>query len=186
MSRVGSLPIVVPSSVTVEKEESTIKVNGPKGVLSMNVESGITVEIAEGKILVKRKNDQKKFKSLHGLTRNLIANMVVGVTEGWTKNLELVGVGFRAQGGGNKITLNVGYSHPVEVSAPDGINFEVTDNTKIKVSGIDKYLVGQIAANIKKVRKPDVYKGKGVRYSGEYIKKKAGKSGKVGAAGGAK
>ena len=120
--------------------------------------------------------------------RSLLSNMVVGVTEGWTKDLELVGVGFRAQvngndGSSNKLTLNVGYSHPVEVEAPEGISFEVLDNTKIKVSGIDKNLVGQIAANLKKVRVPDVYKGKGIRYSGEYIRKKVGKSAKVGAPG---
>ena len=120
---------------------------------------------------------------MHGLTRNLIANMITGVNNLWSKNLELVGVGFRAQLNGNKLVLNVGYSHPIEVVAPERIVFEVTDNTKIKVSGIDKQLVGQIAANLKKIRIPDVYKGKGIRYEGEYIRKKVGKSAKIGATG---
>lgn len=149
----------------------------------MNVDPSITVEVDGNTVLVKRKKDDKRVKAMHGLVRNLLNNMVKGVTEGWSKNLELVGVGFRAQSGGNKVTLDVGYSHPVEIIAPEGVNFEVTDNTKIKVSGIDKQLVGQIAANIKKVRIPDVYKGKGIRYEGEYIRKKVGKSAKIGAAG---
>lgn len=190
MSRIGESPIQIPQGVTVEKNSKVLMVTGPKGSLSLQANKRINVEIEDGRVVVKRKNDEKFVKALHGLTRSLIANMVLGVTEGWSKDLELVGVGFRAQAnGGNKLILNVGYSHPVEVIAPDGINFEVSDNTKIKVSGIDKYLVGQIAANIKSVRVPDVYKGKGIRYQGEYIRKKAGKSGKVGvvgAVGGAK
>lgn len=158
-------------------------VNGPKGTLNMEMEIApeIKVTVEGNQILLKRKDDQKRLKALHGLTRSLIANMILGVTEGWSKNLELVGVGFRAQSNGDKLTLNVGYSHPVEVTAPAGITFEVSDNTKIKVSGADKQLVGQVAANIKKVRMPDVYKGKGIRYEGEYIRKKVGKSGKTGA-----
>lgn len=195
MSRIGDSPITIPDGVTVEKNGSTVVVNGPKGRLEMNVVAEIKAEIEEGRIVVKRKNDQKKVKALHGLTRNLIANMITGVGVGWSKNLELVGVGFRAQSSGDKLILNVGYSHPVEVQAPTGITFEVLDNTggasgtggtsgtKIKVSGIDKYLVGQVSANLKKVRKPDVYKGKGIRYEGEYIRKKLGKSGKVGIGG---
>ena len=180
MSRIGNAPILIPAGVTIEKNGINIVVNGPKGILKMEVALGIKVEIEGDRIIVKRKNDQKKIRALHGLVRSLIANMTVGVTEAWSKNLELVGVGFRAQTDGGKLTLNVGYSHPVEVSAPEGVQFEVTDNTKIKVTGIDKQLVGQLAANIKKVRVPDVYKGKGIRYEGEYIRKKAGKSAKVG------
>lgn len=184
MSRIGNLPIQIPTGVTVEKTDDTVVVNGSKGVLSTKVHPHIKIEIADGQIIVKRKNNQASNRSLHGLTRSLIANMVTGVTNGWSRNLELVGVGFRAQSSGDKLNLNIGYSHPVEVVAPEGIRFEVRENTKITVSGIDKYLVGQVAANIRSIRKPDVYKGKGVRYEGEYIRKKAGKAGKVGAAGG--
>ncbi|MBI2600691.1 50S ribosomal protein L6 [Candidatus Daviesbacteria bacterium] len=186
MSRVGNSPVPIPNGVTVEKTENLLVVNGSKGKLEISIHPKITVDIEGSQINVKRKNEERDVKALHGLTRNLIANMVKGVSEGWSKNLELVGVGFRAQGGGNKLTLSVGYSHPVSVDAPEGIAFEVADNTKIKVSGIDKYLVGQVAANIKAVRPPDVYKGKGIRYAGEYIRRKAGKAGKVGAAAGAK
>ena len=184
MSRVGNSPIQIPSGVTVEKTDDMIVVNGPKGSLSMQTNPSIKVEIEDGKVVVKRKNDQAQNRSLHGLMRSLISNMVVGVTTGWSKNLELVGVGFRAQSSWDKLNLNIGYSHPVEVIAPEGIRFEVRDNTKITVSGIDKYVVGQVAANVRAIRRPDVYKGKGVRYEGEYIRKKAGKAGKVGAAGG--
>lgn len=181
MSRIGKAPIEIPSQVTVEKTGDNLVVTGPKGVLSMQVNPNATVEIKENVLTVSRKNNEKTNRSLHGLTRSLIANMVKGVTQGWSKNIELVGVGFRAQSGGDKITLNVGFSHPVEVVAPEGIQLEVKDNTKISVSGIDKYLVGQIAANIRGIRPPDVYKGKGIRYEGEYVRKKAGKAGKVGA-----
>lgn len=183
MSRIGNAPILIPSGVTVENQDKLIVVTGPKGKLQINIEPLISVEITGQNLLVKRKNDQKKIKSLHGLTRSLIANMIIGVTEGWSKSLELIGVGFRAQVNGNKLTLNIGYSHPVEIEAFAGVGFEVTDNTKIKVSGIDKQMVGQVAANLKKVRVPDVYKGKGIRYQGEYIRKKVGKSAKVGVAG---
>lgn len=182
MSRIGNLPITIPSGVTVEINGHHITVSGPKDSLELKFAPEIKVEVLEGKIIVKRKNDLKKSKALHGLTRNLIANMVMGVTEGWSKNLELVGVGFRAQVTGDKLVLNVGFSHPVEIEAPQGINFEVLDNTKIKVSGTDKQLVGQVSANIKKVKPPDVYKGKGIRFEGEYIRKKVGKSAKVGVA----
>lgn len=183
MSRVGDLPINIPFGVTVEKDANNIMVNGPKGSLKTEIVPEIKLDIEGNQIILKRKNNQKRVKALHGLSRNLVFNMIIGVIEGWNKNLELVGVGFRAQGSGDKLTLNVGYSHPVEVTAPPGITFEVLDNTKIKISGIDKQLVGQVAANIKKVRLPDVYKGKGIRYEGEYIRKKLGKAGKVGAAG---
>lgn len=191
MSRIGNAPILIPSGVTIEKSGQNIVVNGSKGSLSMDVDHEIKIEIEEDKVMFKRKNDQKRVRALHGLWRSLVANMVAGVSGGWSKSLELVGVGFRAETDGNKLTLNVGYSHPVNVLAPEGIAFEVFDNTKIKVTGIDKQLVGQIAANIKKIRVPDVYKGKGIRYEGEYLRKKPGKSAKIGvgvpgAAGGAK
>lgn len=185
MSRIGNAPILISAGVTVEEAGRTVSVTGPKGNLSLNVDPSIGVKIEENKVIVNRRNDQKKVRALHGLTRSLIANMMEGVKNLWSKNLELVGVGFRAQTSGNKLVLNVGFSHQVEITAPEGINFEVTDNTKIKVSGVSKELVGQVAANIKKVRPPDVYKGKGIRYAGEYIRKKVGKSAKVGAAGAA-
>lgn len=183
MSRIGNSPITIPTGVTVEKNGQEVVVTGSKGTLNIKLEPTITVEIEGNNLIVKRKNDLKKNRALHGLSRNLINNMIIGVTTGWGKNLELVGVGFRAAVNGGKLVLNVGYSHPVEITPPDGIIFEVADNTKVKVSGIDKQLVGQISANIKKVRKPDVYKGKGIRYQGEYIRKKVGKSAKVGATG---
>ncbi len=183
MSRIGNLPIIIPASVTVEVSGLKVTVSGPKGNLELKYAPEVKVEVLDGKVVVKRKNDLKKSKALHGLTRSLIANMIAGVTEGWSKNLELVGVGFRAQVHGNKLVLNVGFSHPVEIEAPDGINFEVFDNTKIKITGSDRQFVGQIAANIKKIRPPDVYKGKGIRFEGEYIRKKAGKSAKVGVVG---
>lgn len=189
MSRIGNALILIPSGVTVETGK-TVVVTGPKGSLKVEVDPAITVILEEGNVVVKRKNDTKKVKSLHGLVRSLIANNVTGVTSGWNKDLELVGVGFRAQSNGNehsssanKLTLNVGYSHPVDIEAPEGVSFEVLENTKIKVSGIDRQVVGQVAANVKKVRVPDVYKGKGIRYQGEYIRKKLGKTGKIGAAG---
>lgn len=183
MSRIGDAPIEIPQGVTVEKSGGLISVTGPKGILKLEVNPAISVEIEEKRVIVKRGNDQKKIRALHGLTRSLIANMTAGVTTSWSKSLELIGVGFRAQVAGNKLIINAGFSHPVEITAPEGIIFEVTDNTKIKVTGIDKQLVGQLAANIKKVRIPDVYKGKGIRYEGEYIRKKVGKSAKVGVAG---
>lgn len=180
MSRIGNAPILIPEEVTVSKAGREVSVTGPKGELKIETDPAILVMVEKSQIVVKRKGEQKKVKALHGLTRSLIANMILGVTKFWSKDLELVGVGFRAQTDGGKLILNVGYSHQVEIVAPVGITFEVSDNTKIKVTGIDKQLVGQIAANIKKVRVPDVYKGKGIRYAGEYIRKKAGKSAKVG------
>lgn len=184
MSRIGNAAIQIPNGVTVEKAEEKLVVTGSKGSLSLEPHVNIKVEISEGKIIVKRKNDLAQNRSLHGLTRSLLANMITGVEKGWSKNLELVGVGFRAQTTGDKLNLTIGFSHPVEIIAPEGIKFEVKENTKISVSGIDKYLVGQVAANIRGVRPPDVYKGKGIRYEGEYVRKKAGKAGKAGAAGG--
>lgn len=181
MSRIGNLPIQIPNGVTVTQDGANLVVNGPKGNLSLEVNPGVKATLENNVINVTPKDSQKQNHALQGLMRTLISNMIVGVTDGWSKNLELVGVGFRAQSTGDTLTLNVGYSHPVIIKAEEGIEFEVRDNTKIKVSGIDKYLVGQTAANIKKVKKPDVYKGKGIRYEGEYIRKKPGKAGKVGA-----
>ncbi len=178
MSRVGNAPIQIPSGVTVETSGQEVRVSGPKGQLQMVVEPQIKVNCSDV-VVIERKSDDKKSASLHGLTRSLVNNMVVGVSEGWAKDLELVGVGFRVTSSGDKLNLIVGFSHPVEIVAPEGIRFEVLENTKIRVLGIDKYLVGQTAANIKKVRVPDVYKGKGIRYQGERIRKKPGKAGKV-------
>lgn len=183
MSRIGNAPISIPQGVTVESTGNKIVVNGPKGALSLEIAPEIKVEIENNMVTTKRKNEHKKSKSLHGLTRNLIANMISGVLTPWSKDLELNGVGFRAQTDGNKLTLNIGFSHPVEIVAPQGITFEVKDTTKIKVLGIDKELVGQTAANIRKIKTPDVYKGKGIRMVGEYIRKKAGKAAKAGVVG---
>ncbi|MDO8619356.1 MAG: 50S ribosomal protein L6 [Candidatus Daviesbacteria bacterium] len=180
MSKIGDAIILIPDGVTVENTDGNVVVKGPKGELQMQLNPNIKLEINDEKIVAKRKNDEKSNRALHGLTRSLVANMIVGVTNGWSKNLELVGVGFRAQTSGEKLNLVIGFSHPVEINAPEGISFEVLDNTKVKVIGIDKYLVGQVAANIRGVRPPDVYKGKGIRYEGEYVRKKAGKAGKVG------
>jgi large subunit ribosomal protein L6 len=181
MSRIGNNPITIPSGVTVVVEGNQIKVNGSKGNLSELLLPQVSVVLNDGTVVVTRKKEDQVSKAIHGLTRTLINNMVTGVTQGWTKNLELVGVGYRAQGGGSALTLNVGYSHPVSFKAPEGITFSVVDNTKISISGIDKQMVGQIAANIRAVRPPEVYKGKGVRYQGEYVRRKAGKAGKAGA-----
>ncbi len=181
MSRIGNATILIPDGVILEQVGGLVKVTGAKGSLSMQLAPTIKLEIVDKNVNLKRQDNQVQNRSLHGLMRSLVANMITGVSSGWSKNLELVGVGFRAVSSGDKLTLNIGYSHPVEVIAPDGIKFEVRDNTKISVSGISKALVGQIAADVRAFRPPDVYKGKGVRYEGEYVKKKAGKAGKVGA-----
>ena len=181
MSRIGNAPIQIPSGVEVVKTGNSIVVKGPKGELNLDFDRAITVDIADNVITLKRKNDIKKNKSMHGLTRALLSNMVVGVSDGWSKKLELVGVGYRAAYTGEKLVLSVGFSHPVEIVAPEGIQFEVTDNTKLTVSGISRELVGQTSANIRGIKPPEPYKGKGIRYVGEYIRRKAGKAGKVGA-----
>ncbi len=181
MSRIGNAPIEIPTAVKVTLDGNTVMASGPLGELSMDLLPQVKVEI-EGDILtVKRKKDDQISRSVHGLTRSLLFNMVTGVEKGWEKKLELVGVGFRTQTTGSEITLNVGYSHSVIIPAPDGVKFNVTDNTKITVSGIDKELVGQVAAKIRSVRKPEPYQGKGIRYAGEYVRRKPGKAGKVGA-----
>lgn len=181
MSRIGNALINIPGQVIVEKENSLITVKGPLGNLSLTIPAGIEVKIENQQVKVSRSSEEKAIKSLHGLTRALIANMVYGVEKGWLKKLELVGVGFRAQTSGEEIILNVGFSHPVKVKAPQGIKFTVEDNTKITVAGIDKGLVGQVAASIRKVKPPEPYQGKGIRLQGEYVRRKAGKAGKVGA-----
>lgn len=179
MSRIGNLPIQIPENVTLEVDGNKIIAKGPLGELNMELNSKIKVELEDGRMIVKRKKEDKMSKALHGLMRSLIANMVTGVEKGWEKKLELVGVGFRAALVDETLVLTVGYSHPVEVSAPEGIKFAVLDNTKITVSGISKGLVGETAAKIRKVRSPEPYQGKGIRYQGEYIKRKAGKAGKA-------
>lgn len=186
MSRIGNAPIQIPNGVNVEIDHQKVTVKGPLGELTMDYLPKIKVEIQGSQVIVKRKNEDKFSKSLHGLTRSLINNMVIGVEKGWEKKLELVGVGYRAQEIGDKLSLAVGYSHPVEIDMPEGIKFAVTDTTKIIITGIDKIKVGQIAAKIRDVRPPEPYKGKGIRYEGEYIRRKAGKAGKVTAGAAAK
>ncbi len=178
MSRIGRMPIAIPAEVTVDiAENNQVTVKGPKGSLErvFAPEMEITVEGAE--VIVKRPNDQKRMKALHGLTRTLIANMITGVTEGYKKELEIVGVGMRASKSGNKLTLNLGFSHPVEMEDPEGVEATV-DGEKIIVSGIDKEKVGQYAANIRDKKRPEPYKGKGIRYANEHVRRKVGKAGK--------
>jgi large subunit ribosomal protein L6 len=179
MSRIGRLPITVPSGVDVTIDGQAVTVKGPKGTLSHVIAEPITIERADdGTLSVARPDDERASRALHGLTRTLVANMVTGVTEGFEKKLEIVGVGYRVQAKGTDLEFAVGYSHPVLVKAPDGIAFAVESPTKFSVSGIDKQQVGQVAANIRKIRKPEPYKGKGIRYSGEHVRRKVGKAGK--------
>ncbi|WP_336776718.1 50S ribosomal protein L6 [Paenibacillus sp. MMO-58] len=178
MSRIGRKPITVPAGVSISLDNSVITVKGPKGSLSREIHKDMKVNVAENEIVVERPSDNKLHRSLHGTTRSVIANMVSGVTEGFSKNLELVGVGYRANKTGDKIVLNVGYSHPVEIAPESGIEFEVPANTKITVRGIDKERVGAVAAQIRSVREPEPYKGKGIKYEGERIIRKEGKAGK--------
>lgn len=179
MSRIGKLPISVPSGVTVTiAAGNELTVKGPKGTLSRKLSPDMTIAQEGDIITVTRPNDLKRFKALHGLTRTLINNMVVGVTEGYVKRLEINGTGYRAAKAGNKLTLNLGYSHPVEMNDPDGVSSEVEGTNKIIISGIDKEKVGQYAANIREKRPPEPYKGKGVKYETEHIRRKAGKAGK--------
>jgi large subunit ribosomal protein L6 len=180
MSRIGRLPITVPSTVDVTIDGRLLTVKGPKGTLSRQLHPDMTVSREEGTLVVTRPTEQKTHKQLHGLTRTLVNNMVVGVTDGYRKGLEITGVGYRAALNGQKLTLNLGYSHPIEIDPPAGISFEVENPTRLAVVGIDKELVGQIAAKVRSTRKPEPYKGKGVRYAGEQIRRKAGKAGKIG------
>jgi large subunit ribosomal protein L6 len=179
MSRIGRLPVPVPAGVDVTIDGANVTVKGPKGTLSHTVAEPITVARDEdGALVVTRPNDERESRSLHGLTRTLLANLVVGVTQGYTKALEIVGTGYRVQAKGSDLEFALGFSHPVSVKAPEGITFSVEGPTKFTVSGIDKQLVGETAANIRKIRKPEPYKGKGVRYAGEQVRRKVGKAGK--------
>jgi large subunit ribosomal protein L6 len=179
MSRIGRLPVPVPSGVEVTISDDLVTVKGPKGTLSHNVVDPISVSKGDdGSIVVARPDDERESRARHGLTRTLIANMVTGVTQGYEKGLEIVGTGYRVQAKGNALEFALGYSHPIVFPAPDGISFAVESPTKFKVIGIDKQQVGEVAANIRKLRKPEPFKGKGVRYENEVVRRKAGKAGK--------
>ncbi|MGE5421865.1 MAG: 50S ribosomal protein L6 [Ignavibacteriales bacterium] len=180
MSRIGRLPINLPQGVEVTIVEEAIKVKGPKGTLERSIPSGVQVQQIDDQLVVSRASDVKQHRSLHGLTRALVANMVTGVTTGFEKKLELVGTGYRASMQGPKLVLTVGYSHPVEIDPPEGIAFESPAVTKISVKGIDKEKVGNMAATIRAVREPEPYKGKGIKYENEVVRRKAGKTGKSG------
>ena len=175
MSRIGKRELLIPAGVTVTVESDLVTVKGPKGELNYNKPSIITVEEVEGKILTKRPNDAKVSRQLHGTTNALVKNMIIGVTEGYQKGLEAVGVGYRFQVQGNKINVNAGYSNPVVVEVPTGVKVEQVNNTEITISGIDKQQVTEFAANIRAIREPEPYKGKGIRYKGEYVRRKEGK-----------
>ena len=178
MSRIGRLPIPVPAGVEVKIDGNNVEVKGPKGSLSLAVAAPITVAVEDGNVIVTRPDDERTSRSLHGLTRTLISNNIVGVTQGFTKGIEIVGTGYRVTAKGSAVEFALGYSHPILVEPPVGITFTVDGNTKLTVSGIDKQAVGEVAANLRKLRKPEPYKGKGVRYAGEVVRRKAGKSGK--------
>lgn len=178
MSRIGKKPIEIPAGVTVTINGSDVTVKGPKGELSRSFNSDLTITLEENVLTVTRPSDAKEHRALHGTTRAVIANMVEGVSKGFEKSLELIGVGYRAQKQGNKLVLNVGYSHPVEFEAEQGLEIEVPSNTKIIVKGVSKERVGALAADIRDVRPPEPYKGKGIRYEGEYVRRKEGKTGK--------
>jgi large subunit ribosomal protein L6 len=178
MSRIGRTPVAIPAGVDVTINGREVTVRGPRGTLSMEVAAPIEVSQADGTVTVTRPNDEGEIRALHGLSRSLIANMVTGVTAGFSKTLEIVGVGYRVQAKGKDLEFSLGFSHPVPVTAPDGITLRVESPTRFVVEGIDKQQVGEVAANIRKLRKPDPYKGKGVRYQGEQIRRKVGKAGK--------
>jgi large subunit ribosomal protein L6 len=178
MSRIGRLPIDVPANVNVTIDGSAVTVKGPKGELALTVASPIQVKLEDGQLVVSRPDDERTSRSLHGLTRTLIANQIIGVTDGYTKGLDIVGTGYRVAVDGQGITFALGYSHPITVQPPAGISFTVEGNNRVIVSGIDKQAVGEVAANLRKLRKPEPYKGKGIRYTGEVVRRKAGKSGK--------
>ncbi|PQD94183.1 50S ribosomal protein L6 [Pradoshia eiseniae] len=178
MSRVGRKPVEIPAGVTVTLNGNTVTVKGPKGELTRTFHSDIEIKVEDNIVVVNRPSDEKLHRSLHGTTRAIIANMVEGVSKGFERNLELIGVGYRAQKQGKKLVLNVGYSHPVEIEPEEGIEIEVPANTKISIKGTDKERVGALAANIRDVRPPEPYKGKGIRYEGEHVRRKEGKTGK--------
>ena len=177
MSRIGRLPVPIPSGVKLDVKPGRVKVTGPKGALERDIDPGLTITIAEGKAVVARPNDRPATRAKHGLVRALLANMIDGVTQGYEKTLEIQGVGYRAALEGKNLTLSVGYSHPVKITPPAGIQFAVEGNTTIKISGINKQQVGQAAADVRAWRKPEPYKGKGIRYRGEYVRRKIGKAG---------
>jgi large subunit ribosomal protein L6 len=178
MSRIGRLPIDIPSGVDVKIDGQAVSVKGPKGELALTVAAPIEVKLEENQVLVTRPDDERNSRSLHGLTRTLIANQIIGVTQGYSKALEIVGTGYRVAQKGSSLELALGFSHPVVVEPPAGITLTVEGNNKITVAGIDKQAVGETAANIRKIKKPEPYKGKGIRYAGEVVRRKAGKSGK--------
>jgi large subunit ribosomal protein L6 len=178
MSRIGRLPIEIPSGVDVTVDGSAVTVKGPKGELNLTVARPIEVAVQDGQVVVTRPDDERESRSLHGLTRTLIANNIIGVTQGYSKSLEVVGTGYRVMARGTDIEFALGFSHPVIVTPPSGISFQVEGNNRLTVTGIDKQAVGEVAANIRKIRKPEPYKGKGVRYAGEAVRRKTGKSGR--------
>jgi len=178
MSRIGRLPIDIPAGVTVTIDGQQVAVKGPKGELALAIKAPIAATVEENQVLVTRPDDERESRSLHGLTRTLIANQIIGVTTGYSKSLEVVGTGYRVAVKGSGVEFALGYSHPISVEPPAGISFTVEGNNKLTVNGIDKQAVGEVAANIRKLRKPEPYKGKGVRYAGEVVRRKAGKSGK--------
>ncbi|QBI20465.1 50S ribosomal protein L6 [Egibacter rhizosphaerae] len=176
MSRIGKEPITLPDGVDVTVGQGEVTVDGPKGTLSQHVDPGMSIEVVDGRVDIERPDDSQESRARHGLTRALIANMVHGVHEGWRRELQIVGVGYRAQKRGSGVQIQVGYSHSVDVEAPDGIDLEVPSPTQIVVSGADKQRVGQVAADIRKIRRPEPYKGKGIRYAGEEVRRKSGKA----------
>ena len=178
MSRIGRLPIPIPAGVDIAIDGQQVRVKGPKGELALTVKAPIEAKVEDGQVLVTRPDDERESRSLHGLTRTLIANQIIGVTEGYSKGLEVVGTGYRVAAKGANVEFALGYSHSITVEPPAGISFTVEGVNKLTVSGIDKQAVGEVAANIRKLRKPEPYKGKGVRYAGEVVRRKAGKSGK--------
>jgi large subunit ribosomal protein L6 len=180
MSRIGKLPVAIPEKVTVEVSDSVVRVKGPKGELEQHVLPVVAVKVDGGNVVVERKGDTKPHRAAHGLTRTLVANMVEGVSKGFRKSLEIQGVGYRVNKAGERLNLTLGYSHPVSYDPPKGISFAVEGTNKIHVDGIDKQLVGQVAAEIRDLRPPEPYKGKGIRYDGEFVRKKLGKAGKAG------
>ena len=178
MSRIGRLPIDIPAGATVSVDGQNVAVKGPKGELTLVIAEPIQATVEDNQVLVSRPDDERESRSLHGLTRTLIANQIVGVTDGYSKGLEVVGTGYRVAAKGNSVEFALGFSHSITVDPPAGISFTVEGNNKVTVVGIDKQAVGEVAANIRKLRKPEPYKGKGVRYAGEVVRRKAGKSGK--------
>lgn len=176
MSRIGKQPVPIPDQVDVRIEDRDVTVKGPKGQVSSRIPKGITVSVADGEIVVERPGDASRHKALHGLSRSLIANMVEGVTEGFIKKLEIVGIGYRAQASGNRVTLTLGYSHPIEYEVPQGVEVVTPTATTVEVTGADKQKVGQVAAELRGFRPTEPYKGKGIKYEGEYVRRKAGKT----------